>query len=80
MNRKLVFLFVTLVLSSIRVVLETWLRMILSLDRLKNVTPTYRFDPAKECAMRSAEQAGATPIQWTGRTQHTCARAQQAQV
>jgi membrane protease YdiL (CAAX protease family) len=30
-------LFVTLVLSSIRVVLETWLRMILSLDRLKNV-------------------------------------------
>jgi ABC-2 type transport system permease protein len=30
-------LFVTLVLSSIRVALETWLRMILSLDRLKNV-------------------------------------------
>jgi hypothetical protein len=46
------------------------------LDRLKSVTPTYCFDPAKECAMRSAEQSGATPVQWSGRTPHTCVRAQ----
>lgn len=46
------------------------------LDRLKDVPATYCFDPARECAMRSAKQLGTTPVQWTGRTLHTCARTQ----
>jgi hypothetical protein len=46
------------------------------LERMKHVPATYCFDPTKECAMRSAEQQGATPVQWSGRTPHTCARAQ----
>lgn len=45
------------------------------LDRLKDVPATCRFDPARECAMRLAEQFGAATVNWSGRTPHTCVRA-----
>lgn len=42
------------------------------LGRLKDIPATFRFDPARECARRSANQSGATPIDWNGRARHTC--------
>ena len=44
-------------------------------DRLKSVPATYRFDPVRECAMRSGGKAGVAPVQWGGKSPHICALA-----